>query len=273
MTVFLSEIQQFVSGSADQIDQIMAFMRELLVERFNIMSALRTYPVGIPSLMSARLPVEVPYGAPHIVDVTTFGNGILWFIVLSIIGMALGTFYYLVVAQAALQGSPQWRLALKNLPWALWQVFTLTMVWLIIAVAISIPFSCIIPVLSIGGVSQLLSFVYLAIVVWLFFPLILSTHGIFVYKEKMVSSLLKSVHLTRLTLPATSIFLLLVFLAMQGFGVIWGWPREDSWLMLIGLAGHAFVATGLLAASFIYYREADQWTQRFLRQVILQRHS
>jgi hypothetical protein len=42
-------------------------------------------------------------------------------------------------------------------------------------------------------------------------------------------------------------------------------PEETSWLSLVGVAGHAFVTTGLLAASFIYYRDADRWVKAILK--------
>jgi hypothetical protein len=62
-----------------------------------------------------------------------------------------------------------------------------------------------------------------------------------------------------MTLPTTTLFFLLFFLLSQGFNFLWRIPPEDSWLMFIGLAGHAFVSTGLLSASFVYYRDADKW--------------
>jgi hypothetical protein len=32
------------------------------------------------------------------------------------------------------------------------------------------------------------------------------------------------------------------------------------------LAGHAFIATGLLSASFVYYRDARQWIKQLAEQ-------
>jgi hypothetical protein len=32
-------------------------------------------------------------------------------------------------------------------------------------------------------------------------------------------------------------------------------------MMLVGIAGHAFVTTALLAASFIYYRDMNAWLE------------
>jgi hypothetical protein len=36
--------------------------------------------------------------------------------------------------------------------------------------------------------------------------------------------------------------------------------------MLISLAGHGFVTTSLLSASFIYYNDADQWIKNLHSQ-------
>ena len=258
---------------APQVDDFIRLAQEALVKRFNLMAALRSFTVGIPSLMSSRLPVETPFGNPSLFDVDSLGFGLGYFILLSLIGLAIGTFYYLVVARAALQGHPDWRNVLRQWPWAFWQVVCLTMVWLGIAVVISLPFSCLLPVLSASGFSQLVVFFYLALMVWLFFPLILSAHGIFINREKVPASIMRSVQLTRLTLPATSGFFLLAFFFSQGLDIVWRWPEEQSWMVLIGLAGHSFVTTGLLAASFIYYREADQWVQKFLRLGVQRQYS
>ena len=42
---------------------------------------------------------------------------------------------------------------------------------------------------------------------------------------------------------------------------LWMMPAPDSWLLLLGVGGHAFVVTGLIVASFIYYREGLRWMQ------------
>lgn len=270
---WLDQISAFSQVQTAQMEAFSALMRELLLDRLNLMVALRSYPVGIPSLMSSVLPIETPLGQPISFDIGSLNASVICYLSLSLLGLAFGSFYYLVVAQAALQGKPDWISALRKWPWAFWQVLCLTAVWLIMAVVISIPFSCLIPVVPIGGLSQIVMFLYLSTLAWLFFPLLLSAHGIFVYHDKMLVSLMKSIHLTRLTLPTTTMFLLLVLLVTQGLGIVWRWPAENSWLVLLGLAGHAFIATGLLAGSFSYYREADQWTQKFLRQALLRQNS
>jgi hypothetical protein len=50
---------------------------------------------------------------------------------------------------------------------------------------------------------------------------------------------------------------------------LWRVPDEKSWLSLVGVAGHAFISTSLLAASFIYYRDTSRWVQRMIQAAVL----
>ena len=41
---------------------------------------------------------------------------------------------------------------------------------------------------------------------------------------------------------------------------MWLIPASDSWVLLIGIVGHAFVATGLYASTFHFYKDRMRWT-------------
>jgi hypothetical protein len=58
-----------------------------------------------------------------------------------------------------------------------------------------------------------------------------------------------------------------VFVLTQGLDILWRIPPSNSWLTLLGIAGHAFVTTGLLSASFVYYRDADRWARNLHQRV------
>jgi len=57
------------------------------------------------------------------------------------------------------------------------------------------------------------------------------------------------------------LFLLSTIIISQGLDFLWRTPQENSWLTLIGIAGHAFISTAILATSFIYYRDVNAWLQ------------
>jgi hypothetical protein len=99
---------------------------------------------------------------------------------------------------------------------------------------------------------------------WFLIPLIFSPHGIYTRQQNAVTSMLTSVRLVRYFMPNVSLFILIAFLLSQGLNRLWLVPPADSWLMLIGIVGHAFISTALLAASFIFYRNASAWLEETL---------
>jgi hypothetical protein len=79
-------------------------MLQTVQERLNVMIFLRTYPVGVPSLMAGRLPLESPLGVPLLVDIPSSSVVLGWWLVLSVVGLLAGSLY-LAGGQAALEGS------------------------------------------------------------------------------------------------------------------------------------------------------------------------
>ncbi len=67
--------------------------------------------------------------------------------------------------------------------------------------------------------------------------------------------------MARFSLPNSSLFVLSVILTSIGLNYLWSIPKPNSWMLLVGLIGHAFITTALLAASFIYYRDTTSWLQ------------
>jgi hypothetical protein len=67
--------------------------------------------------------------------------------------------------------------------------------------------------------------------------------------------------MARFTLPTSGMFVLCVFLLSIGLNYLWDVPPDDSWMKLVGIGGHAFITTALLAASFVYYRDMNVWLQ------------
>ena len=232
-----------------------------VAEQFNLLTSLRSYPVGIPSLMAYLSPIRNPTGLPGGWEIQSIGGALAIWVLVTIFGLVAGTIYFAAVAQAALSGQVQWRWALLQWPWAALQVLLLSLFFLALVIGISIPGSLII---SLGALSSLTLgqcavIMYGVLLTWLFFPLLLSPHGIFVDRQNIFNTLKSSLAVTRATVASTFLFFLTVVLLSRGLDTLWGVPPETSWLMLIGIAGHAFVATSLLASSFVYYQDASQW--------------
>jgi hypothetical protein len=239
--------------------------------RLNLFSFIRSYPVGIPSLMTSKQPIDAPHGELIMWEVTSLYAVFGLIIFFTIVGLFIGTLYFLLVSQASLSGKMKWREAFVRWPRASLQVFMLELFWLVILIGISILVSCVITIISLSGlaIGQLGILLLGGFVLWLLFPLLFSAHGIFVNQDKMWLSVRESVRLTRLTLPRTALFVLGVLLISEGLDLLWNIPEESSWLTVVGLAGHALVTSSLLAASFVYYQDAYRWVHWLLKQAKL----
>ena len=241
----------------------------LMAERFNLLITLRSYPVGIPSLIVSNLPIKIPGGEPALLDVSSLGIALLLAGLFTFLGLLMGTLYFAMVGRAAIHDEVRPLKALLEWRRTSTQVILLAFVWLGLLVGISVPLSCGISLFALIGlaVGPIAVLVFGSLLLWVTFPLLFSPHGIFVNQDATWTSIKKSFRITRMTLPNTATFFIAVMLLSQGLDILWRIPPEDSWLTLIGVFGHAFVATGLLSASFIYYHQADQWLDDIFEEI------
>ena len=229
----------------------------LFLDQFNLFSLLRTFPVGITSLMSGRMPIQTPFGSPPDLEVASFFNAMGWWLVLAISGWILGSVYFYWVSGVALK--PQQR----SFPQSITQAILLSAIWLALLFFFGLPAFLFFSVLAL--ISPLLAEAAMLIValisLWLALPIFFSPHGIFTYQQNAFMAILNSLRMVRYTLPVSGLFLLSTIIISQGLDFLWRTPAENSWLTLVGIAGHAFISTALLATSFIYYRDVNAWLQ------------
>jgi hypothetical protein len=118
-----------------------------------------------------------------------------------------------------------------------------------------------------ASVGQFLVLVAMFVLLWLAIPLIFAPHGIFVLNQKAYPSMMLSIRMVRYFLPGAGMFIMTSVLISEGLNMLWSIPDPTSWFTLIGIFGHAFVVTALLAASFIYYRGGLKWMQESIQNI------
>lgn len=258
-----------MQGQAQMFAQL-----ESVLQGYNLLSFLRTFPVGVPSLLAGQLAVESPLGVSLVWKISSFSSAFGLWLLIALIGLVAGTLYFSGVARAALSSQIAWRQVLSQWPWECLQVLLLTIIWVAIIVTIFVPLSCFMSVFLLSGLgfgqAPLFFFLIAAVVViWLLVPLVFAPHGIFVHRYPIWASIRESIRLTRWTLPSTTFLLLVLVILSEGLDVLWNIPPGSSWMAVIGILGHAFVVTSLLASTFIYYRDADSWVREMFKQTRL----
>lgn len=248
-------------GNAD-MTQLMESTSELwkqFAQQFNFFSVLRTLPVGIPSLMAGSVDAKSPLGSFIRLEVNSSTGMMLIGIVMALFGMLLGCFYFSAVSHSSggNRGQSFWRCS----AWQATQTLLLSLLSIALLLTITIPGMFVISLLSLISptVATIALFLVGLLAIWFVIPLVFSPHGIFTRQQNAVTSMLSSVRLVRYLMPSVSLFLLVAVLLIQGLNRLWLVPPANSWLTLIGIAGHAFVTTGMLSASFVFYRNATAW--------------
>lgn len=261
--------QSIGAGSypSPQVGELIQDGRETIlgaIELFNLTSALRAYPIGVPSLMANRPAIANPMGPLIVWEVPSFAGSLLIWLIIGLVGVGLGTLYFSFIAETVLKGKINWKAALRKFPNQFLQTIFLSIFLLVMLIGVIVPISCVLPFLLSGGntLVRISIFIYIAFIFWLLFPLIYSPLGIFVYDDKIGKSISRGSRLVRRTAPISLLFILALFVLNQGLDVLWSIPSETSWFTLVGILGHAFIATGSLAALFIFYRDLNLYVQR-----------
>jgi hypothetical protein len=241
-----------------------------VIERFNLLSLLsrlQTFPIGISSLLAQTMPVKTPLGSQDVVQVSSIPGMIGLMFLLVLFGWIVGGLYFRWVSGTALGGSkPEVSISFT---WAIFQTVILSVLWFIGLIMLLIPVMLVLTLLTFlsPALASGAFFVLLILSFWLIVPLFFTPHGIFVRKQNAFYSIFTSLRMARFTLPTSGLFVLSVILLTTGLNYLWSVPPDDSWMLLVGIAGHAFITTALLAASFVYYRDMNTWLQTILEKL------
>jgi hypothetical protein len=85
--------------------------------------------------------------------------------------------------------------------------------------------------------------------------LLFVVHGVLLGERGLLRAAWESVVLIHAQLPSVMGLVLLIGVIYTGLGYVWSLPSGDSWSLLIGILGNGCVATGLIAATFVFYQE------------------
>ena len=183
--------------------------------------------------------------------------GLAWLAaIFTLIGWIIGGVYFRQVARS-IMGKGEGR---DRFWTAIFQTILLSTVLLVGFMIIFVPLSIILSLFTLisPAVANAAVLILLFLSFWLVVPLFFSPHGIFVRGQNAFYSIYSSLRMTRFSLPSSGMFVLSVS-SSSGLNILWSAPKSNSWLALVGFAGHAFVTTVLLAASFVFYRDMNNW--------------
>lgn len=270
-TLYAPLIQEmFQANTATSIDANTAASMKVFFEyiftRFNLLTLLSGGLVGIPSLMLGTLPLKTPLGNAPIYEITSWGQAISGWVLFALLGLVLGCLYFGMISRAT--ATPAEHFSLAKTVWETLQTLGMVLFFIVMLILLSIPFGLVVSLFAMisPSLSRIGLIICVFIVLWMLLPLIFTPHGIFAAGQNAFRSMLISGRLVRALFPGVALFLMSAVILAQGLGLLWHLAPEDSWLMLAGIFGNAFIGTGLLAGSFVYYRGAAAWATHFRKE-------
>ncbi len=237
-------------------NQAIELMRQAAGE-LNFFSTISVTPFGVPNLMAVRLPDSTPLGPPAVYPISGELVGLALLLGLTLAGLLVGGAYLGLIAQQVRDGAPSLRRLLSILP-RYWVSILVLMIVLLPAGAVTA-----VPLLVVDTVPWSLwmllviavSLVGFMLFTWLLFHLVFTAHGILLSEQRLLTAAWNSLRLVAFSSFSTMGLLALVVGINAGLNFVWGLPSDDSWMLLVGIVGHAVINSGLVAATFVFYQD------------------
>lgn len=245
---------------ASQSQELLTALSEF-ANGFNLFSVLRAYPFGIYSLMAANLSLQTPFGTRIEIEPGGIGISLLLLLALTALGWLGGGLYYHVVAGAVFKENA------PSLLWSLFHTVLLSGFWMFFFTLLNVPAILLLAVLGLlnAGIRFVILLLLFIPFSWFLLGVFYSAHGIYAGRQNLFLSVWNGFRMIRYGLPNLGWFSLLAILLSYGLDILWRIPPADSWMTAVGILGHAFVSTSLLAASFFYYRDIYLWIESALQ--------
>ena len=258
--VFDSAFRQMLSSQnfgKQQLEISIELLRHAL-NSVNLFGFLQIFPVGVRVLLSSG-GAETPLGKSAEIQMTSLLQIIPIIAIAMILGALIGSFYYsLTAAHAAKENG---RFSLEKFGSQLLNVILLYIALVVVLTVLAVPAGCLMtfsfmisPILY-----QIFALILIAVSCWLIIPLFYTPQAIFVKGLDFPHAVKESFQLSSWAGTITIRFILLSLVLSFGLDMIWTIPDQSSWLILFSIFGHAYVATSVLASSFILFREIEKW--------------
>jgi hypothetical protein len=261
------------ADAARQVAQATSLLEQFGTQ-FNLLSVISGIPIlQIPSLLARRASGGgSPLGDPRVFSLSSFLALIPWWVALVSVGLVLGFLYLNEVAhqvktpEAGPSGNDAettegGRIGADNsLRASMWKFlrFVLFALGLLVVGSVVVPLWLLIVALGTAIAQPLGILVWVTGVGFIGYAalhLIFVVPSLLVGERRLLRAIGESVLLTRANLFSVFGLVILAMVIYEGLGYAWALPVNDSWALLVGIVGNAFVATGLTSAAFVFYRD------------------
>lgn len=225
--------------------------------------------IGVPGLMAGLVMPEQTPLQPMFWEINGVANWLLVAVAIMLAGLLGAAVFHALIARSVCnqddeqcrmtqsQGQSVWMSMVRRLPVYCLRMIGMAILILLLLLALYVPLVLVAAFLTVlnAAIGSVVMLGGLAILVWLIFYLSFGLHGILLRERPVIWALIDSIRFVqRNLLPALTLFLL-IFAARNLLAWLWLLADTGSWLTLINIAGYDFMITGLIAATYVFYRD------------------
>ena len=257
LTPLIKMIQVPPNIPTDLAESVQVSVKALLevAKQYSLTAWLRTFPFGTPSLIAGRISTENPLGSAQTIPVDKFGLLLLSSILFTVLGLVITSLYYTWNAITVFPNEDKIRSGFLR------KTSNLLLIPLIAFVAALV---LILPIALILGIStainpllgSIIYFIALLVLINLLFPLLFTPHAIILENKSLIDAAKESIFVFKKSGIFSSFFVVIMIFATYLSDRLWQTPPDDSWMILVGIFGHAVISTALVLASFYFFKDA-----------------
>jgi hypothetical protein len=282
------------------LDELLDTIQSEVIPRYNGFSGLRVGALGVPSLMAwggSRLGASSSYEALWVtfllmfdmpdlviavseatfmaVPVWQLANGAMWMLttlVVTLVGILIGSIYTTSISRALVEGADVegfWRRTLKfGARFAFFWVLRI-----VLLAAAGIPLGAIVVVLGtlLPSLGYFMGMLLVSLLMWISFYGVFVVAALAVNEVSIWRAIWNSFNVVlRNYWPTLGLFILINLIG-GGLTILWQQLSTGSWLTFVGIVGNAYIGTGLVTASFLFYRDRYTRWQEMIAELLRQR--
>jgi hypothetical protein len=230
--------------------------------------------VGLPVLLAGREAAALPFGLTPPLWQIASPLGMVGARIGALAGSILiGSLYVALIAQQVGKGGLSLRNVFRRWPANVFWLGLFVVLLPILIAILYIPFMVLAGgFLMLGGT---MAYIGLAIdwggrliILWLMLFLVFTIHGVFMHEKALPGALWDSVRVVQWNMSATMLMALLFVVLSMAMTYVWNMAPKNSWLAIVGIAGNSFISTGLIAASFVFFKDRYRYWQEVRAELL-----
>ncbi|MBN1429843.1 MAG: hypothetical protein JXB07_15855 [Anaerolineae bacterium] len=228
--------------------------------------------VLMPSMVAGRDASALPFNyVPPVWQIQTPLEAATLRVALFLIGFISWMIYGAIVAQRIREDRNDLVWLVKHVPVVLLQMFLLLVVITVICPMLLMVLSVVEvlgSLIGLPGISVFLLMLIIPIGTWIAMFAAFTIHGMFMNDRNIFTATWDSLRIVQWNVSSTLGLFMTILILIAAMQCVKGWLDAGSWLMAVAIAVNAFLCTGLLAATFVFFKDRYRhW--RELREELL----